>query len=253
MNSKSTPNGISADPRFESSPPEAAPQCSVEPQTGPEKALLFKPSPTKSMHQRRAEVSMSSIVGSAATSQLWTQKTFGEIGLNEAVAVIQERAELASSGTLTDAKEMLMAQASALDAIFNDLARRASHCMAATQGDTRMASADAFLRMAFKAQGQCRNTLQTLGELVNPRSVAFIKQANMANGPQQVNNGDQSPACAENHSAVPNKLLESEDGQCSSGMDTGTTTAPVRTDQKLEAMESVNRPAKPRRAARCIA
>ena len=42
----------------------------------------------------------------------------------------------------------------------------------------------------MRAQGQCRATLQTLGELKNPRQVAFVKQANIANGYQQVNNSD---------------------------------------------------------------
>jgi hypothetical protein len=46
-----------------------------------------------------------------------------------------------------------------------------------------------YLRLGLKAQGQCRATLQTLFEMKHPQPVAFVKQANIANGPQQVNNG----------------------------------------------------------------
>ncbi len=253
VNSKATPKGVSANSKFDCGPTETSLPPVVQSQAGPEKALLIKASPTKSTHQRLADVSMSPITSNAATAQVWAQQTFGEIGLNESVALFQERATLASSGDLTDAKQMLMAQASALDTIFSDLARRASRCMADTLSDTKMAAADAYLRMAFKAQGQCRNTLQTLGELVNPRSVAFIKQANMANGPQQVNNGEQCLTPAEKCAPTPNKLLESEDGQCSSGMDAGATTATVRSDQKLEAVEAFDRTEKRRRKARSFA
>jgi hypothetical protein len=48
---------------------------------------------------------------------------------------------------------------------------------------------DTFLRLAFKAQSQSRATLETLAFTQNPRSVEFVRQANIANGPQQVNNG----------------------------------------------------------------
>lgn len=43
--------------------------------------------------------------------------------------------------------------------------------------------------MALKAQAQCRATLETLAEIKNPQPTAFLRQANIAYGPQQVNNG----------------------------------------------------------------
>lgn len=36
---------------------------------------------------------------------------------------------------------------------------------------------------------KCRATIETLAEIKNPRAVAFVTQANIAHGPQQVNNG----------------------------------------------------------------
>lgn len=45
---------------------------------------------------------------------------------------------------------------------------------------------DKFTRLALKAQSQCRATLETLAVIKNPP--VFARQANIANGPQQVNN-----------------------------------------------------------------
>jgi hypothetical protein len=38
---------------------------------------------------------------------------------------------------------------------------------------------DKFMRLALKAQSQCRTTVEALGELKNPQPVAFVKQANI--------------------------------------------------------------------------
>ena len=42
------------------------------------------------------------------------------------------------------------------------------------------------MRLSLKAQGQCRATLETLAVIKNPP--VFAHQANIAHGPQQVNN-----------------------------------------------------------------
>jgi hypothetical protein len=44
---------------------------------------------------------------------------------------------------------------------------------------------DRFTRLALKAQGQCRATIETLALMKNPPTV-FARQANIAHGPQQV-------------------------------------------------------------------
>jgi len=44
------------------------------------------------------------------------------------------------------------------------------------------------MRPVLKAQSQCRTTIETLSEMKNPKPVAFVQQANIANEPQQVNN-----------------------------------------------------------------
>jgi hypothetical protein len=65
--------------------------------------------------------------------------------------------------------------------VFNEFARKAafSECLNQIQ---------VHLSLKLKAQAQCRAPLEALAEIKNPRPVAFVKQANIAHGPQQVNN-----------------------------------------------------------------
>ena len=83
-------------------------------------------------------------------------------------------------------EDMLMQQAEALQMIFTRLAERA---LTATQ----IPSGDLFFRYGLRAQSQCRATLETLAAIKNPPAMVFARQANVAAGPQQVNNGA-SPA-----------------------------------------------------------
>jgi len=109
---------------------------------------------------------------------------------------------------------------------------------------------EAFLGLALKAQAQSRATISALVDLKYPRQSTFVKQANIAHGPQQVNNGaatGDSASRAEINAVEQNKLLEAGDGQFSSGMDTGTTQAAKRSNQAVEALEPVHRAKKPRR------
>jgi hypothetical protein len=73
-----------------------------------------------------------------------------------------------------------------------------------------------YLRLALKAQGQCRATLETLAMIKNPHPVAFVRQANIAHGPQQVNNGlaePGEPSRAGKTKNQQNKLLEVQSGE----------------------------------------
>lgn len=148
-----------------------------------------------------------------------------------------------SSGDMTRAEAMLYGQAHALQAMFMSLARRAS-------SQEYMATMEAFMRMALKAQNQCRMTLETLATIKNP-PVLFARQANINNGgQQQVNNGATSPTStpAHAHAAISQteqtEVLEAKHGE---RMDAGTASAASRVDPHLEAVGKVHRPAKPRR------
>jgi hypothetical protein len=65
----------------------------------------------------------------------------------------------------------------------------------------------AHLNLALKAQSQCRATLETLAHVKNP-PVLFAKQANIAHGPQQINNSADPRAHARVLAAEQSQLLE---------------------------------------------
>jgi hypothetical protein len=108
---------------------------------------------------------------------------------------------------------MLFAQAQTLQSIFMNLARRAT-------SQQYMNHWEAFLRMALKAQSQCRATLEALATIKNP-PVVFAQQANInQGGQQQVNNGA-APA-----SALPSAALMTGGHEMSGDPASGTRTAP---------------------------
>ena len=76
---------------------------------------------------------------------------------------------------------------------------------------TPMPHYEAFMWLAFKAQSQCRSTLQTLSDIKNP-SVVCAKQANITHGNQQINNGVTAPRTQENKN-YSNELLEHTHGE----------------------------------------
>jgi hypothetical protein len=81
---------------------------------------------------------------------------------------------------LTRAEDMLMAQAVALQSLFVRMTESAWR-------DTNPQHFDMKFRYALRAQSQCRSTLETLATIKNP-PVVFARQANLSNGPQQINN-----------------------------------------------------------------
>jgi hypothetical protein len=150
------------------------------------------------------------------------------------IAELSLQVKAVNDGNLKRAEGMLIAQAHSLDTIFGNLARRANAQEYLTQFET-------YLRLALKAQSQCRATLETLATIKNPVPVAFVKQANIAHGPQQVNNaaapaGDVAPA-RENNQNAPNKLLEAQHGE---RLDTGTASAAGGANPQLATMEAIN-------------
>jgi hypothetical protein len=102
-----------------------------------------------------------------------------------------------NNGNMKRPEAILLAQAHTLDELFNNLARRAHKVQSLKQYEMD-------LRLALKAQSQCRATLETLAAIKNP-PVIFAKQANISNGHQQINNGVQSTH-AEKTKNQPNEL-----------------------------------------------
>jgi hypothetical protein len=89
----------------------------------------------------------------------------------------------------------------------------------------------------LKSQGQCRSTLETLANIKNPP--VFARQANIAAGPQQVNNRvapDASRRRAALLDSPQSKLLE---GACER-MDGGTSGSAGDRDQAVAAVGAVD-------------
>lgn len=144
-----------------------------------------------------------------------------------------EQTRKAIDGDLSRAEAMLMAQAHTLNTIFTALTRRAVAQEYLSQYET-------YMRLALKAQSQCRATLETLAGAKNPTPVAFVRQANIAHGPQQVNNGP--PTTSEASRAresenSPNKLLEQQHGE---RLDPGTVQATVGADPAMATLATIN-------------
>lgn len=145
------------------------------------KALNVIQQPGEGRAESMAHTSLRPTVQAALTLMDYN-KGFGELSINTLVNDLGKQCELAGQGDLSRAETILTAQAHTLDAIFHNFARRA-------QRAEYMNQLEANMRLALKAQSQCRSTLETLAAIKNPQPVAFVKQANISNGPQQVNNG----------------------------------------------------------------
>ena len=117
---------------------------------------------------------------------------------------------------------MLAIQAHTLDTIFNELARRSSSNMTEGYGE----AAERYMRLALKAQSQCRTTIETLSEMKNPTPVAFVEQADScswaAAGEQHCAGGTLARGIFDFEQ---NKLLEQQNGE---RLDIGTAGTAIR-------------------------
>jgi len=139
-------------------------------------------------------------------------------------AALVEQINEVHNGSMKRPEAILLSQAHTLDALFNNLAGRA-------QGQEYIKNQDSYLRLAFKAQAQCRATLEALAAIKNP-PVIFAKQANISNGHQQINNGVPVPRTEENKNQH-NELLEHTHGE---RLDSRTKGETISIDTELEAV-----------------
>ena len=184
------------------------------------------------------EVVLSPTIQNAVGVHAWS-KFAGEADLGETVADLREQVKQVQAGDMGRVEAMLYGQALTLQTIFTNLARKAV-------AQEYLKQFQVNLTLALKAQAQCRATLAALAEIKNPRPVSFVQQANISNGPQQVNNGagtqagTHAPAHAEKTEAAQNELLEHQHGKF---LDTGAQGQAGRADRKLEAMATRHRAA----------
>jgi hypothetical protein len=149
------------------------------------------------------------------------------------VKVLDNQAKAVNNGDMALTEAMLMNQAVALQSLFTRLIERGMKADQQVHYDCQM-------RYALRAQSQCVRTLEVLAAIKNP-PVVIARQANIANGPQQVNNCSE-PSQVRNIESQQPKLLEELPSE---RMDTRTQGATIRRDPTLEAVGAVYRPEVP--------
>lgn len=160
-----------------------------------------------------------------------TKSGFGEhVDVPAMLEQLRDQAAAVNRGDLSQAEAMLMNQATALQTLFSRLTEK-------SMGAEYMSNFEAYMRMALRAQSQCRATLETLAAIKNP-PIVYARQANVTTGPQQINNGTAAPSRAGE--------IETEQTQLSGGTnellpDTRATGEASRTNQAMEALGKIDR------------
>lgn len=209
--------------------PKEKPGGKVQPKKSNPNALQIPAMPGEEKEQVARSLIMPSVTGGIAMRD-FIKRTHGEVDLMALINATKEQIENVQNGELGRAEAMLISQAHTLDIIFNELARRAAMNMG-----EYLNAADTYMRLALRAQNQCRTTLETLATIKNP-PVIFAKQANIAHGHQQVNNS--IPALtthAGGNQNQQNELLEAQHG--GKTLDSRTTSIAGGKDKAMEAVD----------------
>jgi hypothetical protein len=137
----------------------------------------------KSEKRQIAEAGLSESILNSVTARRFNKVTMGDTDLNETIYAMKEKIAKVNEGDFSGLEATLTAQTVSLNAIFNEMARRA----AANMGEY-MSATETYMRLALKAQSQCARTIEVISNMKNP-PIVYAKQMNVANGNQQVNNG----------------------------------------------------------------
>ena len=205
--------------------------------------------PEQTLEQALSRTALRPSINGASVVKVYQGNIMGkDADLSELVQGLSDSCKQVNGGDLSILEAMLVSQATALQTIFTSLARRA-------QLQEYQKNMEAFLGLALKAQAQSRATISALVDLKYPRQAKFVKQANIAHGPQQVNNGGaaggnpdhyaQARTHAEKSAPEQNKLLEAQHGEPGGRMDTREAQAAERGNQTVETMAAVHRAKKP--------
>ena len=197
----------------------------------------------------KARMALSPSLNGAAVVHSFQGEIMGkDADMNVLIDRLRETFAEVKGGDLHTLEAMLISQATALQTIFASLARRA-------QAQQHQKHLESFLGLALKAQAQSRATISALVDLKYPRQATFVKQANIAHGPQQVNNGAAAGADPDHYAQArphgkqfrseQNKLLEAEHGQPGQRMDIRAAQTAERSYQTVETVESIDRAKKP--------
>jgi|LauGreSBDMM110SN_4_FD.fasta_scaffold25200_2 hypothetical protein len=170
------------------------------------------------------EVAACRIVG------LMQPKSFSdEIDTPTLIDTLRDQTVALQGGDLTYAESMLLSQASSLQALFVRLTERAIE-------QSQMSNIEGFMKLALRAQSQCRATLETLAAIKNP-PIIYAKQANVTSGPQQINNGSVESARVQE---IENEQTQLSGENLELHQNTRASSPAFRNDQALETMGEIN-------------
>lgn len=193
--------------------------------------VLSAMDPDDARHKYARHIAAPELAAARAISATEGNKGMGELlDIPELMACLRDQSEAVNGGDLAQAEAMLMNQATALQSLFARLTERGVSA-------EYLPHFEAFMRMALRAQSQCRATLETLAAIKNP-PIVYARQANIANGPQQVNNGTAPRAQA------PGKAIEQS--ELSGGInellqDAGTSRDAGGNDPAMATLGAINR------------
>ncbi len=189
------------------------------------RTLVIAKKPNQSKDEAIAERMLKPSALSSAVIESYKDNIQGEsLDFVLALGILEREVGKVKGGDLTKIEEMLLSQAVALELMFTSLARRAKAQEQLLQYETHM-------RFALKAQNQSRATLQALIQLKQPSQTTFVKQANIAQGHQQINN------LAEKNLNPQNELLRESHAK----LDSRRAAKAKRVNSALEALDEVNR------------
>jgi hypothetical protein len=187
--------------------------------------------PGESEEQAKARAALTSEYYAAGSifqlSQILSSK---DVDLTELANRLEYQTQQFKNGDLTQAESVLSSQAHTLDALFHHLLRR----FALNIGN-EFDVVDKLMKLALKAQSQCRTTLDCLAVMKKPPP-ELITQTNIAHGHQQVNNFS-------NKRSDENELMEQTQMEQTDGerLDGRATQEAVRGDQALETVDKKHR------------
>lgn len=203
------------------------------------KALHLTRTPTETHEQAKARAALRPSINAVLAIDAFKSNLLGDdVDMGAMVESLQSTIKEVQGGDLGRLEAMLISQATALQTMFTSVARRAAH-------QEQLKHYSVFMGLALKAQAQSRATISALVDLKYPRQATFIKQANVAHGPQQVNNGPAPAGTAPHAKEVQpdqTELLEA-DHHGGTAMDRRTAPATARSNPTVEAVGAVNRPA----------
>jgi hypothetical protein len=175
-------------------------------------------------------ITSSELAGYRIIGMMQPKSLADDIDTPTLMATLREQAAAVKNGDLSHAEAMLINQASSLQALFVRLTERAME-------QNQMPNLEGFMRLALRAQSQCRTTLETLAAIKNP-PVVYARQANVTTGPQQINNGSAVASQA--------REIENKQNQLSGGIhellpDARAPGKASRANTPLEAVGEIDR------------